>query len=280
MSLRQPLSHDQAEELAGLYALDALEPDEAEAVRAHLATCDLPHPFLDGAREAAPALLETVEPVDAPVELRSQVLAAVAATEQPPADVPAAAGVPALAAVPAHRPMAVAVPAPEPKPRRSWSDWWRPAFAVAAVLLIVALAASNLLLLQRANDANTQADTLRAALAAVANPNSQVAVLKGTGPAVSAVGFAAFPPNQAGYMVLEDVPQVPAGKTYQAWFLVGSQPYSAGLVSVDTNGTAVVGGMNLQPGTDTVALTVENAGGVAAPTGAPVIAGPINTRGG
>jgi hypothetical protein len=46
-------------------------------------------------------------------------------------------------------------------------------------------------------------------------------------------------------------------------------------MSVEEDGYAVLSGVRRLPGTDIVALTVETAGGVDAPTEAPVVAGEV-----
>jgi len=185
----------------------------------------------------------------------------------------------------------------------AWRRWSRPLLAAAAVVLIVALGAWNITLQQRLDravedqqalqariDAATaqeaelrlQVDAaaarqqvLAAAIAAQADPASQVATLEGSGSAAGATGFAVFPKDKPGYMVLTGLPPVPADKTYQAWFLANGQPASAGLVPVGADEVAVLSGLQPTPGADTVALTIEQAGGAPAPTSNPVVAGSI-----
>ena len=76
MTERPVLDHEAVRDLAGLYALGALEPDEAAAVREHLAACALGHPEIDEAGAVAGALLETVEPVEPPAALKGRLMAA------------------------------------------------------------------------------------------------------------------------------------------------------------------------------------------------------------
>ena len=73
-----PMTHEEATELSGLYVLDALEVDERAAVEAHLASCGQEHPEFDEVGGLMPALASVVEPVDAPPQLKSQVMAAYA----------------------------------------------------------------------------------------------------------------------------------------------------------------------------------------------------------
>src|SRR6476659_4842188 len=77
----QPMTHDEAVDLAAAYVLGALErPDEA-AVRAHLETCGLPHPEFEALGGVVPALLEldASELVEPPAGLRDRIMAAAAA---------------------------------------------------------------------------------------------------------------------------------------------------------------------------------------------------------
>jgi anti-sigma-K factor RskA len=74
---------------------------------------------------------------------------------------------------------------------------------------------------------------------------------------------------------VEGLPPVASGRTYQAWFLAKGTPVSAGLMSVGSDGFAVLGGLSPAPATDTIALTVETAGGAPRPTGQPIVLGQV-----
>ena len=102
MSDRRTLTCEEIRDLAPLFVTGALDPDEMDAVREHLAGCDDAHAELLELGEAATSLLETVEPADPPAELKSRLLAAAAAdlesgrhpsTAAPAAAVPATPGV-------------------------------------------------------------------------------------------------------------------------------------------------------------------------------------------
>ena len=60
-----------------------------------------------------------------------------------------------------------------------------------------------------------------------------------------------------------------------AWYLVGGAPTSAGLLDPSPSGVSVLAGLEPVPGTDTIALTVEPAGGLPQPTGSIVLAGSL-----
>ncbi|MGH2475471.1 MAG: zf-HC2 domain-containing protein, partial [Candidatus Limnocylindrales bacterium] len=72
------LTCDEVRDLAAAFVLDALEPDEADAVRAHLASCEDPHTEVAELASVVPALLEDVPSVEPPVELKARIMAAAA----------------------------------------------------------------------------------------------------------------------------------------------------------------------------------------------------------
>ena len=78
MNDRTRLTHEEAVELAAPFVLNALEPDEEEAVREHLRACPLPHEEFAELGSVVPALAETVEPVEPPAALKGRILAAAA----------------------------------------------------------------------------------------------------------------------------------------------------------------------------------------------------------
>ncbi|MGD9529377.1 MAG: anti-sigma factor [Pseudonocardia sp.] len=69
-------------EQAAAYALHALEPGEAEALRAHLAGCESCRATVAETEDVAAAVAESAEPVEPPPHLRQQILAEVARTPQ------------------------------------------------------------------------------------------------------------------------------------------------------------------------------------------------------
>lgn len=266
-------------ELAGLYVLDALDADEHETVRAHLATCDQVHDELAEVGGVVPALAMLIEPLEAPVELKARVMAAIATAEQLPKVAPMQASMPTFRTViPAPKP---ALPRPSepavphaaylPARQTSWSRW---ALGIAAVAMIAVLGSWSIVLQSRASEAEQRSGTLARAIAASNDVTAQVAVLRGTGIADGATGFAAFPREGPGYIVMVGLRPAPSGHTYQAWYMVDGQPSSAGLMVVGQDGIAVLQGV--QPiGTNLVALTLEPAGGVDQPTTDPVVTGEV-----
>lgn len=263
------MSHDEALELAGLYALDALTPDEKAAVDAHLDSCAEDHSEFARLGSVAPALAATAEAVEAPASLKANVLAAYRADVAPKL-VPGATPQP----TPVVRPVVVTAPRARRWQAPNWMGW---AAAAVAVVLLAVLSVYGLNLRQQADRANQRADQLAAAVAAMTAPGSQVAILHGSGAAAGVTGFAAFPTTGDGYMVMTDVPAAPSGMTYQAWYIVDGKPSSAGTMAPTLDGNVIAGGLTPSAGTSVVAVTLEPAGGSDQPTSDPIIVGNVTT---
>jgi anti-sigma-K factor RskA len=265
------MSHEQALELAGLYALDALTPDERAAVDAHIASCTRDHSEFATLGGLAPALAAVADPLDAPGSLKDNILAAYRADVAPKA-------VPATA--PAPTPLTQPVVATTTRPRRwqapTWMGW---AAAAVAIVLLAVVSVYGLNLRQQADQARTRADQLAAAVAAMTAPGSEVAILHGSGAASGVSGFVAFPTSTTGqgYMVVTDVPPLPTDKTYQAWYITDGTPTSAGTMTADASGSIVVSGLEPLDGAQVVAVTVEPDGGSDQPTSDPIIVGTVTT---
>lgn len=162
--------------------------------------------------------------------------------------------------------------APHPAAQRSWLGW---AAATMAFVLVAVVGAWGITAQSRADTEAQRAATMAEALRVFGANDSEVAVLRGSGTASGASGFAAFSPNGDGYVVMAGLPQLPSDQTYQAWYLIDGQPVSAGLMAVDDDGLALLARIPHHAGTDVIALTQEPAGGAAAPTSEPVVAGEI-----
>ncbi|HYI21447.1 MAG TPA: anti-sigma factor [Candidatus Limnocylindrales bacterium] len=272
-------------ELAGLYVLDALEPAEAERIAAHLAACPEPHPEMAELGAVVPALALSVDEVDAPADLKRRVLESYdryAMATAPTAGVASAA---VAAPRPAPAPDASAPVAPwrieDQQPARRGSalpQWLGWVAAGAAVLVLAVVSVWALGIQQRANLETQRAETMAAALETLAQPGSSFAVLEGLGPAAGVGGFVAFSPQGEGYMVMTNVPEAPAGMTYQAWYVVDGQPASAGTMSADAEGFVIAEGLPAVEGTDVMAITLEPVGGSAEPTSDPIVVGEMVTR--
>lgn len=195
-------------DLTAAYALDALEPDEAQAYEEHLGQCEECRAHLAELNETAAALAFGAVAPAPPPHLGDSILSAAAAERTN------------------------VVPLPQ---RR-----WRPGVvAVAAAAACVAIGFG-------------------------------VSALTTTGatPVVSASVVVA--PDRTATLHVSGLPAVPRDKTYEAWVITtGGAPRAAGLL---VDGTVTLQGK--LPRHAVVAVTVEPAGGSAAPT-TPVIVSAI-----
>jgi hypothetical protein len=271
---REPMSHDDALELAAGYVLGALEPAEDAAVRDHLATCPEPHLEFGEMGGVVAALLEDVEPVEPPATLRDRIMDAARAdlaertrAAATPAPAPAAAAAPPSAPPPASP---TAFPSAAERgarraARTSRLDW---ALRIAAVIAIVAVGAWGLGL-QRQLDAASRFDrSVAAVLDAAARPGAQAVILT-PAEGKQGKGIAAVGPDGAVTMALRDLPATSGAQVYTTWVIVGKNaPVAVADFTVDSNGIASVTTRPAPtpPGT-IIALTLEPNAGNTAPKG-------------
>ena len=228
-------------ELTAGYALDALDPEERRTYEAHLAGCERCQQELESFWQTTEALAVATSGPEPSEALRERILGDVHA--EPPRNV-----------IPLDR-------------RRRLA----PALgAVAAIAAVVALAIGLW-----ASDLSSQLDDTRVALersqavaAVLADPDAEtVALQAGEGRLV--VGA-----DGRAVLVLDGLDPAPPGKTYELWIVPGGDIGSASPAGLfaGTEGREIVGVDGTVSAGDLVAVTVEPAGGVDAPTTDPVVA--------
>jgi hypothetical protein len=264
--------------MAGLYVLDALEPAEREQIRVHLSTCPQAHAEIQELGGVVPAVAALAGPVESPPELKARVMAAIAAEPRSataPADGASAVG--EGIQVSTRRPVSRGSSA---SPVRAitwrapaWASWGA---AVAAVVVLAVVGVWALGVQSRAEEAAHRDAIVSEAVAAFARPGSSVAILRPSASGTSTgTGFAAVTADGTAYVVMVGLPQAPSGKTYQAWFIRDNVPTSAGVMTADRDGYAVVTNDTPPDGVEVVALTVEPIGGSAQPTSEPFAVGEV-----
>ena len=225
-------------ELIAAYALDAL--DEADRARAKevLATSEEARQELRSLTEVAAAMATAaVGPAPLP-ELRDRVLDAARAEPQ----------------------TVVALD----ERRRSRLTPVLGVVAAVAACAAIALGIWGASVSSERDEARSALARERAAAAVLAHPATEASLTGAPGRlVVNADGDAV--------LVVTDVPQVPAGKTYQVWVIDGGNPVSGGLFS-PTGGTDAIPVDGRVRDGSVVAVTVEDEGGAPSPTGKPVIA--------
>jgi anti-sigma-K factor RskA len=230
-------SHDEYKDNIGAYVLGALPDLEAELLERHLAGCESCRAEVEQLRPVPAAIARSVPQVEPPPSLKANLMAAVNAE----------AGAREVEAREERR-----------RERRSFGSWiqgLKPRVAVALALgvlalgVVVGVAADKI-----AGGGGPAGTTVAAKIDRKQMPTGQASlVVKGN----------------TGELELSDAPQPPSGRVYQLWYQHGKtierggtfRPRSDGSYDVDVP----VAGANA------VLVTVEQAGGAAAPTGPPVM---------
>ena len=233
--------------LTGAYALDALDDIERAGFERHLRSCASCADEVIELREATTGLAGRVA-VNPPDYLRSRVMAQVSRTRQVSPNGPSPSDVVRLR---------------RPSLRR--------ALATAAAAVVIAGAAglggvawqSH----QSAQDARVAAARAAELTQVLTDPDRQEASERSSVGGTAAV----FAAGGKAVLATDQLPAPPSGKTYQVWVIDKSEKISsAGLLTLkDGRGQSLVTGFSEG---DTVALSVEPAGGSKQPTTEPIVA--------
>jgi len=229
----------ESHELIAGYALDAL--DDADRVRAEalLASSEEARDELRAYSDVATAMATAVSGPAPPAELRERILGAVRAEPQNVVSLD-------------ERRRSRAVPV---------------LGAVAAVAACAALAAGiwGASVSSDLDDTRAALDRQQAAAAVLADPDARSVALE------SGEGRLVVGGEGRAVLVLDSLDQAPPGKTYVLWVSDGGAPVPAGTFGGGGARDVVPVDESVEPGS-VVLVTVEEAGGVDAPTTQPIIA--------
>jgi anti-sigma-K factor RskA len=240
---------EQAEELLGAYAVDALTADEAASFAAHIAGCSEHAAKAAELRATASLLAETAPPQAPPPALRGRLLEAVASEPQDAA----AATITPMAAGPRRREVNKASSG-----RGGWftpNAWTAIAAGVAALAIGVgawALSVSN----------DSDAQQFASAATAVRDLNDA------SGERVGTVVY--FGEDEQAAVFIDDLPDAGEGMSYQMWAIEGGQPVSVAVMDEGTSGEVISVVDVDEASAEVLAITVEPAGGSDQPTSEPV----------
>jgi anti-sigma-K factor RskA len=271
------LTCDEVGDLAASYVLGALDPDEAAAVRAHLAACPEAHDEFAELASVLPVLADSVPIVEPPASLGPRIRAAAeaevaaAATQSPAATPPAVDA--AVATEPIAFPDADARETRAAERRRSTpATTWL--LRIAAVLAIGVLGGWNLVLQGQLAQAEAYEQAVTAVLDAAGEPGALTAVLtteSGTGPS----GLAAVSPDGQVTLAMQGLQPTTGSEVYETWVIAGDgPPVAIGGFTVGPDGRATFDTETppVEPGI-VLALTLEPQAGMTAPTGPVVSSG-------
>jgi anti-sigma-K factor RskA len=240
--------------LAGAFALDALTEFERAAFARHVAECAACDLEVAELRETASRLgaLAWEAP---PARMRDAVFNEVARTRQVPVG---------RATVEPREVVAV----------QRWRRWTATAVA-AGVVALGGIATVWVVQEQRVGDVRQQAEQLRreqARIAAVLGA-SDVRVRTDTATGGGTVIVALSPSLDDGVVMLDGLPEPPAGQAYQLWNITNGTARSAGVMPAgQSGGTALLDSVS---GTQTLGVTLEPAGGSDQPSMQPLAEVPL-----
>ena len=256
--------HD-THDLLAAYALDAVENDDRLRVEQHVAQCPRCQAELDGYRDVAAAIGNSVEKV--PETLWSNIASRL--VERP---IDGAPPMPVLRRPDFDQGAHEGAEAPRRRP-----SMWRT--SIVGVIAVAAMTVITFLGLGLAH-ANNQNAQLRGALGESAH-TTVVAALDTPGHRLISLtnarhrGSAQFVvlPDGRGYLVKSDLPLLSANETYQLWGVVGGQPISIGILG-RTPGqvTFTFAG---SPSPSQLGINVEPAGGSVVPSSPMLVEGTI-----
>jgi anti-sigma-K factor RskA len=250
-------AHSEVKGNAGAYVLGSLDADERTAFEAHLSTCAECAAEVRSLRRVADALAHSVPQRTPSPDLRQRVLDSIAAT--PAARVSSGGST-------------------SSGPNVTWL------LLAAMLVLVVGIGAYAVRLQTQANrlqtqsaqlqteasQLQTQVASLQATMGVLAAPDLVRIELAGQPAAPQATGRALWSRQRGMVFTASSLPPLPAGQVYQVWVVTGPAPVSAGLLTPDAAGggtTYYSTPADIAPPT-AIAVTIEPAGGLPAPTGA------------
>jgi anti-sigma-K factor RskA len=239
--------HEDYKEMIPARALSALDAAEARALNDHLSDCAECRMELEEWEATAAAMAVSAKPMEPSPEVRERLLNEIRKELSVPQVIPFRSAT-----------------------RNIWTSFGSLG-AIAAVILVTVLIV-GLIIVWRENLAiREQLAQSQEFLQLVNTPGSRVAELKGTDVGRGATAKLVFDNNGRAMLMAAKLPNVPEGKAYQLWFIVGKNPPMPGKTFVpDSGGQGTLKDQVPHAALDSAvfAITVEPAGGVSAPTGA------------
>ena len=248
--------HD-VESLSGAYALHALNDDETRMFEAHLAESEETRNEVTELTDTAVLLGMAVDPVAPPASVKQGIMAQLANTPQLPRETPQ----------PAPVQMSSFSGRAATKAQARWFS--KPLTALASIAAAVILIIGGGVVANTVNSNSfqqAQADQL-AAIGSASDTRRVDAAIDGGGSATlmwsDELGTSAF--------IADGLKALPSDKTYELWYIDGTDARPAGTFTIDGDGKAwrvLDGEMN---GAGVIGVTVEPSGGSKSPTTTPIV---------
>lgn len=241
------MTHKEIRELLGVYAIGALERVEKAEVERHLETCVECAAEVQDHRQVLAALTEDAPPPTGPVWDR---IAGALEESTPPLDL---------------------VRVSRLSGQRRSVSLRLAGLVAAAAAVVIAFLGNQVIQQNRRIDSilvtRTESGLLRAAAEASANPSAERIELHSQDE--SLIANLVVLPDGNGFIVRDNLPALPADRTYQLWALVNSSKISLGVLGTDPG----VAAFRVVAPSKGFAITDENAGGVAITERMPVVVG-------
>jgi anti-sigma-K factor RskA len=242
------MNHSRFEELKDAFVLGALPDEERREFEEYLVAHPERQAEIEELSTVAGLLALSPEEHEPPPELRRRIMEAVGAE-----------------AGRAH------------ESRRSVFAWIGELLSVrnlalgAAALLVIGLFSWSILLREEVQDLQGRVQSLQNQ-----TQGPQMVELGGAGTEQGARAELVTLEGNRAVLVVEDMPPVPEGKTYQIWVIEGDVPKSSGLFKPKQESVAAVVEHPVDGG-DVIAVTVEPEGGSPQPTTDPMLAAEVRT---
>jgi anti-sigma-K factor RskA len=238
--------HEDYKEMIPARALSALDAAEAQALNEHLENCAECRKELDEWQATAAALALGSNSAEPSPKVRERILDEVRKDLSEPNVVPFRS-----------------------TPRNLWSSFGSLG-AMAAAVLFTALVGGIVVLWRQNNAIRKDLEQSQEFVQLVTSPGARVAELKSSAVGAGATATVAYDSNGHAMLVASNLPSLPQGKAYQLWFIVGNKaPMPGKTFAPNSTGQGVIKEQMPREALNSpvFAVTVEPAGGVAAPTG-------------
>ena len=227
-------------------ALSALDAAEARALNDHLSECAECRMELQAWEATAAAMAVSAKPMKPSPEVRERLLNEIRKDLSVPQVIPFRSAT-----------------------RNIWTSFGSLG-AMAAVILVTALIVGLVVLWRQNRAVQTELARSQEFLQLVTTPGARVTDLKGVDLGAGATAKLVYDNTGRAMLMADKLPDVPQGKAYQLWFIVGNNPPMPGKTFVpDDAGKGMLKDQMPNAALDSAifAITMEPAAGVPAPTG-------------
>jgi anti-sigma-K factor RskA len=236
--------HQDYKEMIPARALSALDIEEARAFNDHLSDCEECRRELQEWEATAAAIAVSANPMEPSPKVRERILSEIRNDSN-------AEVIPFRSAT-----------------RNIWTSFGSLG-AIAAVILVTALIAGLVVLWRQYSAAQIELARSNEFLELATTPGAKVMRLDGINLGSGATAKLTYDKNGRAMLMAEKLPNVPEGKAYQLWFIVGKNPPMPGKTFVpDETGKGMLN--DQMPATaieaPVFAITMEPVGGSDAPT--------------